>query len=239
MSRRKPFNPAKQKPPEKYAEQLGVPKKERLQHSKSGFGAEQLAVGHRRHGRVRSREKSPLTHPALQADMRAARTRVLVESGKELPPEGISIPLTPSDRVTAQNSGVLWRYISARIEAETGRVRSANYEGAIKSGELHRLPFTDGQFNRRAFIEWLGKQPGWKYFTGFLDRYVEMIAPEIASDPTRIMSKAELGMWLGDCDSPRDAKNIADGGLAAICHGMAEAAAEFAAFERQKRRQLT
>ena len=61
--------------------------------------------------------------------------------------------------------------------------------------------------------------------------------PQASDDPDHIMSKAELGMWLIDCDSPRDGKNAADGALAAIVHGLADAAAMYAALERQKKKQ--
>lgn len=231
-----PWNPATQPRPTEFSEQLGFPTKERLRHSKTGFAPEQLAVGHREHGRIRSREKSPLTHPSLIADMQAAKVKNYAESGKELPPDGVSIPLTPSDRVTATNRRLLWQYIQTKIETELGRSKSINYEGASRSSELHRLPLSDSEFNRRGFFEWLKKQPGWGYFTSYLDKFVELVEPSISDDRTRILSKSEIGMWLGDTDSSRDAKNIADGGLAVVCHGLAEAAADYAMFKRNERK---
>lgn len=236
MSRRKPFDPSKQKRPLQFSEQLGAPNPHRAAKSKAGFVPEQLAVGHRRDGVVRSKERSPLTHPSLLIEMQVERTRAHVDSGQELPELGIRVPLTPSDRVTAPNRRILWQYIQTKIESELGKRNPINYEGAIRSGELHHLPLSDKQFNRRAFFEWLKHQPGWRYFTSYLDRFVELVEPQVANDPTKILTKTELGMWLLDCDGQRDAKSGADGGLAVICHGLAEAAADFAAYERRRKR---
>jgi len=223
-----PWNPSKQPVPAKVAQDLGLPS-QRLKHSKAGFESEPTGIGHHR-----LKEKSPLTHPAIIAQRQAEMTSAHAESGKEFPSEGIRVSLTPSDRVTALNRRILWQYILTRIEIEVGKRRGINYEGSSRSSDLHQLPLTDNQFNRRAFVEWLRKQPGWGYFTNYLDRFVELVDSNAAADPSKIMSKAEIGMWLGDVDSSRDAKNIADGGLGVICHGLAEAAADFAASERQE-----
>ena len=235
--RNKPWNPAKEQRPEDFSEQLGFPNKERLRHSKAGFDPEQVAIGHRQHGRVRSRERAMLTHPSLLADRIAAATQSYIEAGEELPKE-VRAQETPSDRAVALHRNLLWSYLITRRQVVVGERKGTNYEASSRSSDTNRLPLTDGQFNRRAFYEWLRKQPGWRYFTAnFLDKIAAQVDPQASDDPDHIMSKAELGMWLIDCDSPRDGKNAADGALAAIVHGLADAAAMYAALERQKKKQ--
>ena len=223
--RRKPWTPGKQAIPAEVAKDLGLDGR-RLNHG--DFEAESVGIGHHR-----LREKSPLTHPALLSEMQAMKTKSYIEAGKELPEEGVCITQTPSDRATAQNRKVLWDYIFTRIEAQVGKQNGINYEGSPRSGDLHRLPLTDRQFNRRAFMQWLKGQPGWKYFTSYLDSFVALVEPQSVVDRDRIMSKGEIGMWLIDCDNTRDGKNAADGALAAICNGLAEAAADFSVVNRR------
>ena len=239
QGKKKPWDPRTQARPTEFSEQLGFPKKERLNKSKAGFEAEQLAVGARRDGVVRSREKSMLTHPALLAERRTVIIRAYVEQGKELPSEGIKVPETPSDRASAQWRHLLWQYLQARYESINGKCSSTNFEKSSHSSDINKIPLTDNQFKRLGFYYWLRKQPGWKELTDFLDDIAAQCNPQACSSDHRLMSKVEIGSWLLDSDNPRDAKCAVDGALALACRALAGAAAEYSLLERRKKKILT
>ena len=214
--------------PAEVAKQLGL-SGERLARSKMGFESEQVGIGH-----YRLKEKAMLTHPGLISERRAIKTKALVESGQELPEEGVRVPETPSDKATAMYRHLLWQVLTTIWESN-GNARITDYQGSPRSSELHRLPFSEAQFNRRGFVEWLLKQPGWKSGLGLLEKVAIQCNPQAFDSHKMAMSKAEIGMWRIDTDTIRDAKNAADGALAQVCEMMAEAAAHFAALERQEK----
>jgi hypothetical protein len=241
MSQRrgKPYNPAKDPKPVLVAPgQLGIANQYRQQHSKSGYDVEQLAVGFERGGGVvRSRERAMLTHPALIAELYNAMMLKLVNSGQQIP-ERIEIKQTPGDRATAQHRGILWGYLSTRIEVLKGAVKIADYEGVPKSGDLHKLPLTQKQFDRRRFYAWVREQTGMAIVTDFLDRIVEHDNPELAADADAILTKHEMGEDLIGTQNRRDAENAVYGALSLSARILAEAARDFHTVESRYWQQI-
>ena len=233
MSRRKPFDPSKQKRPIQFSEQLGAPNVHRAAKSKAGFELEQLALNAQRDGVVRSREKSMLTHPALLAERTNSKLRAYADQGKE-PDQDIQIQQTPSDRATAMYRHLLWQHFYAHWDDTAGKSGGTNFEKSSHSSDLNKLPLTEGQFGRRRFYAWLRKQPGGRELSDFLNDVAAQCNPQAYPPGYKIMSKQEIGAWLLDADSIRDSKSAVDGALALACRILAGMSAQFAAQERHE-----
>jgi len=175
-----------------------------------------------------------LTHPSLLAERTNLVLRSYADQGKQ-PDKDVQIVQTPSDRATAMWRKLLWDWIVTHYESEQGKVGRTNFEKSSHSSDLNRLPLTDNQFSRMGFYNWLKTQPMGKELTDFLIDIAAQCNPQACNPDQRIMSKAEIGAWLLDADSPRDCKNATDGALALACRLLAGAQAHYAAMKRYER----
>jgi hypothetical protein len=184
-----------------YRGQLGLPTPERAQHMPEGFEVKQLAVGYDRQGGVvQSRQVTILTHPALLSELYTAVIQQHQRENKQLPVH-VDVSRTPADRATAQNRGILWSYVSSRIDAMRGNIKIVNYEGSGGSAPGSRLPlpereFTGKAWDRRRFYAWVREQTGMAYVTDFLDRVVAHDNPGLDLDADAIITKHDMGRAL-------------------------------------------
>jgi hypothetical protein len=181
--------------------QIGLPTPERAQHMPDGFEVRQLSAGFSREGGViQSRQVTILTHPALLSELYNAVIQQHQARGEPLP-HHVDVNRTPADRATAQHRGILWSYISARIDAIRGNIKIVSYEGAGGSYPGSRLPLPEREFvgrawDRRRFYAWVREQSGMAYLTDFLDRVVAHDNPGLDLDADTIITKHDIGRAL-------------------------------------------
>jgi hypothetical protein len=230
MSRKKPYDPRRDKVPAHIATQLGLPTRER--HAKSnGFEVDVLVDGEV--PLVRSRQKSMITLPSVRQSLIEDAIKDLQSRGVfDLADVDIKIRDTASDRLLSavEHQAISW-FITIHAKVQAGRARITDYLGSPRSQDRGKAPYSREEGKDRAthayisdrlpeahlmFLDWLA----WNVFPGMRD----------GTPP----SEVDIGKQIIDSRDARRAQGGVEGFLRAVSQSIAHWRMEHETFARRR-----